>query len=57
MPLTEFQKKEIDKLISSKIEGKLRNYGRETSSMPFLARIIQDSEKNSGLFFYSFYIY
>ncbi len=45
MPLTKIQKKEIDQLISSKIEAKLRNYGRETSSMPFLARIIQDSEK------------
>ena len=39
------QKKEIDTLISSKIENKLKNYGRETTSMPFLARMIQDSEK------------
>ena len=39
------QKKEIDTLISSKIENKLKNYGRESTSMPFLARMIQDSEK------------
>lgn len=45
MPLTKFQKKEIDTLISSKIDSKLKTYGRETSSMPFLARIIQDNEK------------
>ena len=45
MPLTIKQRKDIDSLISSKIESKLKNYGRETTSMPFLARIIQDSEK------------
>ena len=45
MPLIKKQIKEIDELISSKIEAKLKNYGRETASMPFLARIIQDSEK------------
>ena len=45
MPLTKQQREEIDTLISSKIEDKLKNYGRETYSMPFLARIIQDNEK------------
>ena len=45
MPLTKFQKEEIDTLISSKIDKKLKTYGRETNSMPFLARIIQDNEK------------
>ena len=45
MSLTNQQKKEIDQLISSTIEDKLRKYGRETFSMPFLARMIQDSEK------------
>ena len=45
MPLTKHQKEEIDTLISSKIECKLKKYGRETYSMPFLARIIQDIEK------------
>ena len=33
MPLTIIQKKEIDTLISSKIENKLKNYGRETTSI------------------------
>lgn len=45
MPLTKKQIKDIDELISSKIEAKLKNYGRETTSMPFLARMIQDNEK------------
>lgn len=45
MPLTKIQKEEVDNLISSKINKKLKTYGRETSSMPFLARIIQDNEK------------
>ena len=45
MPLTQKQKKEIDVLLSSKIEDKLKNYERETYSMPFLLRIVQDSEK------------
>lgn len=45
MPLTKQQGKEIEELISSKIDSKLKTYGRETYSMPFLARIIQDSEK------------
>ena len=45
MPLTKTQRKDIDELISSKIGDKLKNYVRETRSMPFLARIIQDSEK------------
>ena len=45
MSLTKQQKQEIDTLISSKIDIKLKTYGRETSSMPFLSRIIQDNEK------------
>ena len=45
MPLTNRQRKEIKELISSKIDQKLKTYGRETYSMPFLTRIIQDSEK------------
>ena len=45
MPLTKQQRTEIEELISSKINQKLKTYGRETYSMPFLARIIQDSEK------------
>ena len=45
MSLTTQQKEKIEKLISSTIDKKLKTYGRETYSMPFLARIIQDSEK------------
>jgi len=45
MPLSENQKLQIKDLLSNKIEKKLRSYGRETTSMPFLARLIQDSEK------------
>ena len=35
----------IKELLSAKIEAKLSSYGRETTSMPFLARLIQDNEK------------
>ena len=45
MPLNKKQVIEIKELLSSKIESKLSSYGRETQSMPFLARLIQDSEK------------
>ena len=45
MSLSKVQKEKIDQLISHKIEKKLKVYGRETSSMPFLSRIIQDNEK------------
>ncbi len=45
MPLSQTQKIKIKELLSHKIEAKLKSYGRETTSMPFLARLIQDSEK------------
>ncbi|MFA6862456.1 MAG: TdeIII family type II restriction endonuclease, partial [Dysgonamonadaceae bacterium] len=45
MALSENQKQQIKKLLSKKIEAKLKSYGRETTSMPFLARLIQDNEK------------
>lgn len=45
MALTDNQKERIKKLLSLKIEAKLKSYGRETTSMPFLARLIQDNEK------------
>ena len=45
MALTPNQKQKIKKLLSVKIEKKLKSYGRETISMPFLARLIQDNEK------------
>jgi len=45
MSLTADQKKKIKELLRTKIKGKLANYARETTSMPFLAKIIQDEEK------------
>lgn len=45
MALSDTQKQKIRQLLSSKIESKLNSYGRETTSMPFLARLIQDNEK------------
>ena len=45
MPISKNQKDDIKALLSKKIENKLKSYGRETTSMPFLARLIQDNEK------------
>lgn len=45
MALSNNQKQKIEELLSKKIENKLKSYGRETTSMPFLARLIQDNEK------------
>ena len=45
MALSKNQKQNIKELLSNKIETKLKSYGRETTSMPFLARLIQDNEK------------
>ena len=45
MPLSDIQTQKIRQLLSEKIENKLESYERETRSMPFLARIVQDSEK------------
>lgn len=45
MALSRLQKEKITSLLERKIEDKLRRYARETSSMPFLTRLIQDSEK------------
>jgi hypothetical protein len=45
MALTITQKQQIKELLSNKIEAKLKSYGRETTSMPFLARLVQDNEK------------
>lgn len=45
MTLCEQQKEEIKNLLRKKIDNKLKSYGRETTSMPFLARLIQDNEK------------
>ncbi|MDX9703893.1 MAG: TdeIII family type II restriction endonuclease [Candidatus Auribacterota bacterium] len=45
MALCDAQKRQIKDLLSKKISAKLQSYGRETISMPFLARLIQDNEK------------
>jgi hypothetical protein len=45
MALSELQREQIKNLLRKKIENKLKKYGRETSSMPFLSRLIQDDEK------------
>lgn len=45
MPLSNRQKEIIYALLERKIEEKLKRYARESRSMPFLARLIQDSEK------------
>ncbi len=45
MALSKKQKGEIKDLLVKKIDNKLKRYGRETTSMPFLARLVQDSEK------------
>lgn len=45
MALSNTQKEKIRELLSKKIENKLKTYGRETTSMPFLTRLIQDNEK------------
>lgn len=45
MALSSNQKNKIILLLEKKIEDKLKRYARETSSMPFLTRLIQDSEK------------
>lgn len=38
------QTHEIKELLSAKLNSKLANYERETSSMPFLAKLMQDAE-------------
>jgi len=45
MALSKTQKQKIRKILEKKIEDKLKRYARESSSMPFLVRLIQDSEK------------
>lgn len=45
MALSTKQIEEIKVLLRDKIENKIKKYGRETTSMPFLARLIQDNEK------------
>lgn len=45
MALSASQREEITALLERKIEEKLNSYTRETTSMPFLSRLVQDSEK------------
>lgn len=45
MTISNKQKQDIKNLLKQKIDEKLKNYARETSSMPFLAKLMQDSEK------------
>lgn len=45
MSISKSKKDKIEKLLVSTIEKKLKKYARETSSMPFLLRLIQDSKK------------
>lgn len=45
MAINTEQIQEIKELLSTKLHSKLANYERETSSMPFLAKLMQDAEK------------
>jgi len=45
MGINEEQKQKIEELLVSMIEKKLKRYARETVSMPFLVRLIQDSRR------------
>ncbi|MEO8233695.1 MAG: TdeIII family type II restriction endonuclease [Ignavibacteriota bacterium] len=45
MALSKDQKEKIKFLLINKLKYKLKRYGRESSVMPFLARLIQDNEK------------
>lgn len=47
MPLSNQQKSEIKNFLQKKIEEKINKYARETNYMPFLVRLVQDSEKVS----------
>ena len=45
MTLNNSQIEEIKDLLRLKLNDKLSKYARETTSMPFLAKLMQDSEK------------
>lgn len=45
MPLNRKQEEEIRNLLRTKLNDKLSKYVRETTSMPFLVKLMQDSEK------------
>lgn len=45
MPISNEKVKRIEALLEKKIEDKLKKYSRETASMPFLVRLVQDSKR------------
>lgn len=45
MGLSKKQREDIKSLLTKKINDKLKRYARETTSMPFLTRLVQDKEK------------
>jgi hypothetical protein len=45
MALAKRQKEEIKNFLKEKLEEKLARYKRETTYMPFLVRLIPDTEK------------
>lgn len=44
MSLSEQQKDDILSFLDTKIQSKLKKYSRESSSMPFLTRLMQNAE-------------
>jgi len=45
LSLSNDQKQKITNLLSTKLDAKLRRYARESTSMPFLVKLMQDKEK------------
>ncbi len=45
MSLSNNQKQQITDLLSTKLDAKLKRYARESTSMPFLVKLMQDKEK------------
>jgi hypothetical protein len=45
MAISDSQKEKITSLLSKKIDNKINRYARESTSMPFLVKLIQDKEK------------
>jgi len=45
MSLSEAQQRKISELLTEKIDSKLKRYARESKSMPFLVKLMQDKER------------
>jgi hypothetical protein len=45
LSLSQNQKQQITDLLSTKLDAKLKRYARESTSMPFLVKLMQDREK------------